>query len=143
MTRIVGVAAALSIATAYFLPSALPTFGDSTGTVNATVSVAAARPLACGRPWRGLDFGTLAFRRVRARVNAPLPAEDDTDELQHSLTRLLAHGTDAESLSKPGVWTLIDEHLGTERLQPLRPQHHGVRAVVERVVVENECAGAR
>ena len=110
MTRIIGVAAAMSVATAYFLLSALPTFGDSTGTVNAKVSVAAAAaPCLVVGPESGLDFGTLAF------PTSPSSSQGGSAPQKTTLTNcgtgdetVYVHGTDAESLTSPGAWTLID-----------------------------------
>jgi hypothetical protein len=110
MTRIIGVAAATTIATAYFLLSALPTFGDSVGTVAARVSVAApAAPCLVVGPESGLDFGTLAFpTSPSSSQGAAAPQQTTLTNCGTADETVYARGIDAESVTSKGAWTLTD-----------------------------------
>jgi hypothetical protein len=102
--RITSAAAALTIAAVYFTLSAVPSFGDNVGTVNAQVTVAAP---CLTLSTTSIDFGTILF--------ATNPPTGPTSKfiLPYTITNcgsanetLYVKGTDATSTSSSTKWTL-------------------------------------
>jgi hypothetical protein len=108
MKRLIAIAGALTVAGAYFVLSALPALSADSGTVDASVSVAApCLTVVVNGPFGPqLNFGTRGFTTPTAVSGTNVTSAVSVTNCSTGAESAYVRGTDARSTTSSATWTL-------------------------------------